>query len=355
MFETSIIQKWKRKYIKLTHWEFWNFNQVYLPLFPIWIYFSLKAKSFFFFSASNPSILNGGMLNESKKLIHPLLPENLSPQTLFYEQNTSFQDILSEIENAGLTLPLVAKPNIGARGRGVKIIYSIKDLRHFVAESNMDFHLQEFIDFPNEVGIFYCKMPSKEKGRITGIVRKEFLSVKGNGRSTIKELMQKNYRTIVYSEMVNTMLGEGIFNIPLKDETVILSKIGNHARGAMFIDDSHLIDESLLDALDPIFSSIEGFYFGRLDIRFKSWDDFKVGKSFYIIELNGAGAEPTHMYDPKHSLFFAWKEIIRHWNILNKISIANHSLGYPYLSFKDGVEMFKKDAEISRKLSKMPI
>jgi hypothetical protein len=39
-------------------------------------------------------------------------------------------------------------------------------------------------------------------------------------------------------------------------------------------------------------------------------------QEFSLIEVNGAGSEPTHMYDPRHSLLNAWKEIVKHWIIL---------------------------------------
>ena len=72
-----------------------------------------------------------------------------------------------------------------------------------------------------------------------------------------------------------------------------------------------------------------------------------------MIEVNGAGSEPTHIYDPRHSLFFAWKEIVRHWYILWKISRRNHAKGYPYLDLKEGVKMFREDKMWSKKLAKM--
>jgi len=76
-------------------------------------------------------------------------------------------------------------------------------------------------------------------------------------------------------------------------------------------------------SIDAVCRQIAGFYYGRLDIKFTSWEDLSQGKNFSIIELNGAGSEPTHIYDPAHSLFFAWKEIIRHWRLLYKISLLN--------------------------------
>ncbi|MBO9632743.1 MAG: hypothetical protein J7578_06460, partial [Chitinophagaceae bacterium] len=69
--------------------------------------------------------------------------------------------------------------------------------------------------------------------------------------------------------------------------------------------------------------------------------------------VNGAGAEPTHIYDPKHSLFFAWKEIVRHWIILNRISRQNRKNGHRYLSLREGIQMFRENKALSEKLAAM--
>jgi hypothetical protein len=130
----------------------------------------------------------------------------------------------------------------------------------------------------------------------------------------------------------------------------LLVPYGNHARGAKFLEDTHLADEQLTEVVNNICSSIDEFYFGRLDIKYDNWEDFKNGRNFSVIEVNGAGAEPTHMYDPRHSIFFAWKEIARHWFILNRVSIMNHKRGVKYLTVKQGLKMFRDDKEHSRKL-----
>ena len=91
----------------------------------------------------------------------------------------------------------------------------------------------------------------------------------------------------------------------------LLVPYGNHARGANFIDASDQIDDELTNAIHNICKNIPQFYFGRLDVRFNSWEELSLSKNFSIIELNGGGGERTHMYDSRHSIFFAWKEIIR--------------------------------------------
>ncbi|MEQ1554586.1 MAG: hypothetical protein ABL929_10425, partial [Ferruginibacter sp.] len=90
------------------------------------------------------------------------------------------------------------------------------------------------------------------------------------------------------------------------------------------------------------------------DIMYSNWQELVAGKNLSIIELNGAGSEPTHIYDPKHSIFFAWKEIARHLKILYRISVYNHTKNkIPYLSFKNGLKMFKEVKGVEKRLDNL--
>ena len=103
--------------------------------------------------------------------------------------------------------------------------------------------------------------------------------------------------------------------------------------------------------IDQLAKKIEGFYYGRMDIRYESIELLREGKNFMIVELNGSGSEPTHMYDPKHSVFFAWREISRHWYLMCKISMINHAKGIPYMTRAEGLAMLKANAALVKKIS----
>ena len=111
-----------RFFIKLTHWEYWPFGILQAPFFLYWIWLSIKARSFFFFSASNPSIYTGGMLGESKEEVLDLVPEKLKPITLLIKLPTTSEQILAAMQQSGLTFPVIAKPDLGERGWMVKKI-----------------------------------------------------------------------------------------------------------------------------------------------------------------------------------------------------------------------------------------
>lgn len=340
-------------FIRLFNWEYWSFSMVYIWIYPVWFLFCLRARSFFFFAASNPGFRNGGFLNESKKDLHALIPSHMVPATLFFSLPVNAGMVIQNLAHHNIRFPMIGKPDVGGRGRGVKALKNEEDLRKYLQQVFLDFHIQEFVPYKNEVGIFYYRYPGSSSGEISGIVKKDFLSVTGDGKQTLEQLLKYHKRAILQRESLKRIYGEGIYEVIPDGEMRVLVPYGNHSRGAKFLDDSHLVDERLTATIDSICQQIKGFYFGRLDLRYNTWEELKEGKNFSIIEVNGAGSEPTHIYDPRHSLFFAWREIIRHWRILCRISRMNHKLGHPYMSIKDGIAMFREDKIHSVKLAAM--
>ncbi|TRX01127.1 ATP-grasp domain-containing protein [Flavobacterium gawalongense] len=335
---------------KITHWEYWPFQIVYIPIYFLWAFYSLKAKSIFFFNASNPTIKNGGFMMESKKAIYDLIPQRYYPKTELIIEGTSLEEILKIIEFSGIKYPLIAKPDIGLRGSGVKKIDTVADLKRYAEKANFDYVVQDLIPFENEVGIFYVRYPHEKKGEITGIVSKEFLIISGDGIATIEQLIRKNPRYELQLKVLKQEYGKKLLKVLPKGEKLNLVPYGNHARGAKFIDGSHWITPKLTDTINEMCLQIPGFYFGRLDVMYTTLDELEQGKNFSIVELNGAASEPTHIYDPKHSLLFAWKELARHITYMYEISVVNHKNGSPYLAHKAGMKEYCLHLEQSNKI-----
>lgn len=335
---------------KLFHWEYWPMEFIYYPMLPAWLFFSLRAKSLFFFNAANPSITNGGMAMESKKEIYDMILDQYIPKTLLVKRSSSVSSLIEEIESKGLSFPLIAKPDIGMKGFAVDRIENKADLKSYIDRTSDDFLIQELIPYTEEVGIFYVRHPHEEKGKITGVVSKKFLSVIGDGKHTILDLIKKNPRSHFQLKSLQQKFGDALNVVLSKDEEFVLVPYGSHTRGAKFIDDTHKVTPKLVEVINEICTQVPEFYYGRLDILHSSIEELAEGKNFSVIEINGAGSEPTHIYDPKHSLFFAWKEIINHWSLLNQISIENHKKGHEYLSFKDGMAMLKANSKLEEQL-----
>jgi hypothetical protein len=344
------MHKLKTFFYKLLHWEYWPFEVVNFPIVFVWLFYGIRSRSLFYFNATNPRIKNGGFLMESKKEIYDLIPPQYIPKTIFCKKGIRTEEILSLLAVHKIQYPFIAKPDIGMKGLAVAKINSEAALETYLQKVPIDFLIQEFIDYPNEVGIFYYRLPNAAKGYISGIVSKEFLTVTGDGVHTIKQLIEQSPRASLqlnalekaYTNFLETILPNG--------ELMNLVPFGNHSRGAKFIDAKEWITDKLTTTIDAICQQVPDFYYGRLDIKYNSIAQLEQGKAFAIIELNGAGSEPTHIYDPKHSIFFAWKEITRHHSLQFKISKYNHQKGFPYLSFKEGKQMFKDNAALVKKL-----
>lgn len=344
------MNKFKLMIHKIWHWEYWPMTFIYYPLFPMWLYYAIKAKSFFFFNAANPSIKNGGMAMESKKEIYDLIPPQYIPHTILIDKGTPLETIERKILESDMDFPVIVKPDVGLKSFAVERLKNKEELKAYIDKISNNFLIQELIKYPKEVGVFYARLPNQKQGKITGIVSKQFLTVKGNGIDTLTNLIKKSPRssfqlpflTRKYGDLLNTVLSD--------DVTFVLVPFGSHTRGAKFIDESHKINEKLLEQINSICEQIPGFYFGRLDILFSSFEELERGENFSIIEVNGAGSEPTHIYDPKHSLFFAWREILKHWELLYQISTINNKKGHHYLSFKEGREMLRNNKLLEAKL-----
>lgn len=339
-------------FIRLLHWEFWPFIFVYGPLLFYWLWLCIKARSFFFFNTSNPYIKNGGFMMESKKDIYDLMPKQFYPRTLFFPAETPLQTILNEIKMAAFRFPLVAKPDIGMKGLAVKKLDTTEEVIEYVRNTKADFLIQEYVPYENEVGIFYYRFPNQIKGSISGIVGKELMTITGDGASTIEKLLQQDKRFILQLPALRKLHKDELQEVLAKGRQYVLVPYGNHSRGAKFIDVSYLIDEELTTTIDNICKSVKGFYYGRLDVRYNTWDELKGGINFSVIEMNGSGSEPTHIYDPKHSIFFAWREILKHWNILYKISMHNHQVHrIPFMTFSEGIRMLRENNRYIKSIS----
>jgi hypothetical protein len=335
---------------KLTHWEYWSFEAVYFPIFFVWLYYAMRARSFFFFNASNPSIKNGGFLMESKKEIYDLIPAEYYPKTLLFSPADEVGKIAEAMQASQITFPCIAKPDIGMKGLAVEKLTCLEDLEGYLQKIKVDFLVQSFVDYPQEVGIFYYRLPYKAKGHISGIVHKEFLTVVGNGKDTVQTLLEQNPRFALQVPVLQKKYSDVLAKVLPTAEPLTLVPYGNHARGAKFIDATHWASPELQQTIDEICQQIPHFYYGRLDIKYSTWEGLQAGKDFAIIELNGAGSEPTHIYDPKHSLYWAWRETAKHLRVLFKISTYNHRQGHLYLSNKEGFKMFRENKILLQKL-----
>lgn len=328
--------KFKSNFItKLTHWEYWPTWLVYLPVVFYYLILSVRARSFFFFTQANPDMEMGGLYNCSKyRQLRKLRPD-LIPKTVFLEPGTSLDVALKALANKGIEFPLIAKPDRGERGTAVKVVTDKEELDIYLLRNSTDLLLQEFIQTPFEAGVFYYRLPGEKCGTIPSIVLKEFLTVVGDGKTNLKDLVDESPRGRLVSKSLfnsNGLNPEEV--LPLGKER-ILEPIGNHNRGTKFINGTKLSNPTLVRFFDNLSLQLDNFYYGRVDLKAKSVEDFVRGKGIKVLEVNGVNAEPAHIYDPDTKLWEGIKTLLKHWKLIYEISNENSQVMQSTTSLKE--------------------
>ncbi len=206
----------------------------------------LKGKSLTFFTMVNPGIEYGGLLGYSKTKINSRLNQKYIAKSITFDAKDELPEIIKLLESNEINFPFIIKPDIGERSKGVKYINNYKSLINYLKGMKGKLIIEEYIDKKEEYGILYVRAPHTSSGTITSFALKSF---------DFKKL----------------------------PEEINFSKINKKTR---YINLNAYITKDIVNLFDQISSDINGFYFGRFDIKANSIIDI-INGDFKIIELNG--------------------------------------------------------------------
>lgn len=340
-------------FFRIYHWETWHYLAKYIPISPAWFWYCLRSRSFWFFTPSNPGLSFGGFEGERKSEMYRQLPPGSYPKTIYIKALTDYPGIEDSFLANGFKYPVAVKPDAGMMGLMFRRINSAADLASYHATMKVDYIIQELVTYPLEVSVFYYRLPHESGGTITGFLKKEFLEVVGDGHSTLWELM-RNYPRVRFRLEEMRLKHEGRLQDVLPwGEIYCLSYALNLSRGGRLVSLEHEKDEQLLKVFDALSNYTRHFYYGRYDIKCQSVEDLKQGRNFSILEYNGCGAEPHHVYGNGNNIFQAYRILLHHWKILYKISRYNHRRGIRHWDFRRGWEFLKQGKKNFRLLKRM--
>ncbi len=335
------------RYRRLTRWEFWPPWAFYPPVVCYILWLGLKHRSLTLFTSVNPAIPGGGFVGESKGEILKGLahaPDRVA-RTRGIAGNLGavarVETALLHMTELALEYPVVLKPDIGERGSGVGIIHNRKQLTSYLTSADGDLLLQEHVT-GEEFGVFYFRRPGEERGQIFSITEKRFPSVVGDGTRTLEELILLDDRAVCMARFFLDRHADRLELVPEAGQRVPLVELGTHCRGAAFYDGEWVRTPELEAEIDRLSRGFEGFWFGRYDIRTPSVEDFRRGQNFKVIELNGATAEATSIYDPKNGLLSAYGTLLTQWRVLFKIAARNRETGSEPVSLAEFFRMLRR-------------
>jgi membrane protein DedA with SNARE-associated domain len=315
--------------------EFWPPWLFYLPVGACYAWLSLRHRSLTLPSAANPRIFSGGLIFESKTAILDLVGEAGRPWIAPYvgvdipAEGLAAEAAEARMRAAGLDYPVVAKPDQGQRGAGVRVVRDRAALADYLAVFPRECRvvLQALVPFRREASILYYRYPDAARGEIYSVTDKEFPVLRGDGAQRIEALLRADPRASLLFDQYARRLAGRLDEVPPAGAEVPLVFAGNHAQGAIFHDGRHLVTGALRARIEAIAAAMPEFHFGRFDIRYRDAESFGRGEDFQIVEINGAGAEATHIWDARTRLRDAYGTLFGQWRILFEIGAAMRRRG----------------------------
>ena len=325
---------------RLSTFEFWPGKRFYMPVPLMMAWLSLRYGGITLPTVANPGLRYGGFVGESKlealSLFQGEAKRWLAPFTGFRRPAetvslTAAGDAAeAAMAAADLAYPVVAKPDMGCRGIGVQVLRDRPGLERYLAAfpGDQDMVLQALVDRDGEAGIYYVRDPDSPGGTLFSITLKYFPYVIGDGRRTLKALIEASPRAGRLSHLYLPRHAARLDDVLPAGLPYRLAFAGSHSRGAIFRNGTAYATDALTRTFDRITDAMPGFCAGRFDVRFSDFDRLRDGTDFTIIEVNGTGSEATEIWDSRTRLLDAYRTLYRQWRHLYRIGARNRRRGH---------------------------
>ena len=306
-----------------------------VPMIAQWAWLSLRYRSITLPSCANPALTAGGLVGEGKLEYFDIMGPTASS---FVATTTSvvagrpgaFENARDAIAAAQLAYPIVVKPDLGWCGFGVRRIDSEEQLAAYMQAypAGERIVIQEWLDDPGEAGIFYMRDPGQPSGQVIGILLRHYPRVIGDGKRTVAQLIAADPRARRLGRDGASEACCDPARVPASGETVRIATVGSTRVGGLYEDASACITPQLVATIDAIARDMKDFHVGRFDVKYSDIRALAAGTGFRIMEVNGAGSEAVHAWDPSLTLRQAYGIVFAKQRRLFAIGDAMRRLGH---------------------------
>jgi hypothetical protein len=317
-----------------------------IPLAVQWFWLGLRHGGLTLPSAANPNITAGGLVGEGKieyfEQMGPLGRAATAPYLgVRIADDLSEAGLASALAAAHIAFPVVAKPDLGLCGYGVRKLPGMDALRSYIAAFPRGevLVLQAYLPQEHEAGLFYARDPRSGAGRLIGLTLRHYPRVTGDGHSTLGDLIRRDQRLQRMLRSPAHSCPLDLDSIPQAGQTVRLATIGSTRIGGLYRDGAALITDALSAAIDRIAREMPDFHFGRFDVRFDDVAELQAGRGFSIMEVNGAGSEAIQAWDPGTGLIAGLRMIFAKQRLLFEIGAANRKRGARTIGLRELVRL----------------
>jgi membrane protein DedA with SNARE-associated domain len=317
-----------------------------IPLVLHWVWLALRHRGVALPCLANPGLATGGLWGESKAEClravaaaergtiadFVVMRRRADPSTLNFDHARA----LRLAADAGLRFPLVAKPDIGRHGHGVRLVEDAAALRRYLEKfpGGAKLILQRYVPWAGEAVVHYARMPG-EDGRILSLTLRAFPHVVGDGSATVRELVARDRRLRRHAALLlghdPSHLGHDratLERVPQRDEIVRLSLIGSRRVGARRREASDLVTPALAARIGRLVDGMPQVHYARLSLRFGSRAALARGEDVVVTDIGGIGGDVDAAWDPSLSLGEAWRCALARQRLLFALGARNRAEGF---------------------------
>ena len=305
-----------------------------VPMVTQWLWLGLRYRSFTLPSSANPRITAGGLVGEGKleyfRIMGPLARAATAEHVgVHIGTDTTIEDLAQAMTEAGLNFPVVVKPDLGWCGYGVSKLTDTDALATYLSgfPRGQTLVLQRYLAEEGEAGLFYVRHPDEPTGTLIGVLLRHYPRVVGNGRDTVAALIAADSRLTRLTGDALHRCSHDPTAVPQLGETVRLSTIASTRVGGRYEDATTEVTPALTARVDAIARDMQDFHVGRFDVRYATMDALRRGE-FTIMEVNGAGSEAVHAWDPKYSIADVYRIVFAKQRLLFRIADAQRRAGH---------------------------
>jgi len=296
-----------------------------IPLLLQWLWLGVRWRSLTLPSAANPGIATGGLAGESKGECLAQIAARFHSNIAGWRVVAPGSDARAVRSEAGWAYPVIAKPDIGWCGYGVRQVADDAALAAYQAAFPPDaaFMVQAYVPGPCEACLFYLRWPGARHGKILAITLRHAPFVVGDGLRNVGALLAIPR----LSRYLPMQTAATLAYVPPNGAKFVVSTIASIRAGARYEDVSALGTARLCARLDAMARSMGAFHVGRFDVRCASVAALRQGR-FSVIEVNGAGSEAIHLWDPALPIAAAFKGVFAKQAMLFRLGDAMRRRGH---------------------------
>jgi hypothetical protein len=278
----------------------------------------------------NPDISGiSGLVGASKAHLNTKVHPDFRPKDIVFEVGTTVAAMQKIVAERKILFPAFIKPLQGERAAGVQFLPNQAALANAVLEPARAYLIEEAIMTQSEFCISVVRDLATQIFWVFSITERVIPTVIGDGKTSIQKLIplldipdlqKQKILEALEPEFLAKVLAHNVVQTVVR--TASISYGTNYVKQRLTLAQKKLLEQQL----NKVLSDATGFNIGRFDIKANNLDELLAGK-FKVIELNGIGGMPTHVYETHLTIDQKQAILNEYFDLLQNFSRQQVGLG----------------------------